>query len=462
MRMLSEPPIIALAKRVLDPAICGLTFIVFVNVFQSPWTSYQTILFTAIMLLSWVISRILRPLIDFRHYSGRAYILAILVGSAIFILLIYSLFLRTQFSEHVETGVVTAWLVSVPVFLLAAHGGFHYWLRNKYKKSSSLRKCVIVGATELACQLSREVGTDPSLMIRFEGFFDSRSKERICEDCREQLLGGIDDAADYVKNHSIQLVFIALPIKSEAGVARLLQKLHDTTASVYFVPDMTNLDLIQSRVDSIHNIPVVSILESPVYHLNAIWKSIFDFVMSLIILSIIAPLLCLIALTIKLSSPGPVLFKQARYGLDGKKIMVYKFRSMNVCENGSVIKQASKGDARIYPFGAFLRKTSLDELPQFFNVLKGDMSIVGPRPHAVAHNEEYRKLIQGYMLRHKVKPGITGWAQVNGLRGETETVEKMEKRVHYDLEYLRNWSMLLDIIIIFKTFGVVLKATNAH
>jgi putative colanic acid biosynthesis UDP-glucose lipid carrier transferase len=156
------------------------------------------------------------------------------------------------------------------------------------------------------------------------------------------------------------------------------------------------------------------------------------------------------------------LFKQRRYGVDGREIVVYKFRTMTVCEDGEMIRQATRGDARVTRFGAFLRRTSLDELPQFINVLQGRMSVVGPRPHAIAHNEMYRKLIKSYMIRHKVKPGITGLAQVNGLRGETDSVEKMKARIEYDLAYLRNWSLRLDLQIVLRTVFVVLKKQNAY
>ncbi|EIV7826318.1 exopolysaccharide biosynthesis polyprenyl glycosylphosphotransferase, partial [Escherichia coli] len=174
-------------------------------------------------------------------------------------------------------------------------------------------------------------------------------------------------------------------------------------------------------------------------------------VISSIILIFISPILLIIACLIKLTSPGPIIFKQTRYGMDGKPIKVWKFRSMSVMENDNKVIQATKNDIRITKIGRLLRRTSLDELPQFFNVLFGGMSIVGPRPHAVAHNEQYRNLIEGYMLRHKVKPGITGWAQINGWRGETDTLEKMEKRVEFDLEYIREWSIWLDLKIIFLT-----------
>ncbi len=188
-------------------------------------------------------------------------------------------------------------------------------------------------------------------------------------------------------------------------------------------------------------------------------KRLEDIILSVVILTLISPILIIISLCVKLTSPGPIIFKQTRYGMDGKPIKVWKFRTMVVMENDNVT-QATKNDVRVTKVGRFLRRTSLDELPQFFNVLFGGMSIVGPRPHAVIHNEQYRSLIEGYMLRHKVKPGITGWAQINGWRGETDTLEKMEKRVEYDLEYIREWSIWLDIRIIFLTIfkGFIGKA----
>jgi putative colanic acid biosysnthesis UDP-glucose lipid carrier transferase len=249
---------------------------------------------------------------------------------------------------------------------------------------------------------------------------------------------------------------------TQPRILDLLDQLRDTTASIYFVPDIFITDLIQGRTDVVGDIPVVAVCETPFRGGNGLVKRATDLVFALAILTLISPLLLIIAIGVKASSPGPVIFKQRRYGLDGREIIVYKFRSMTVCEDGAQIAQASKNDQRVTPLGAFLRKTSLDELPQFVNVLQGRMSIVGPRPHAIAHNEQYRKLIKGYMLRHKVKPGITGWAQVNGYRGETDTLDKMKKRIEFDLDYLRNWSVRLDVAIILKTVLVVLRDRNAY
>ena len=206
----------------------------------------------------------------------------------------------------------------------------------------------------------------------------------------------------------------------------------------------------------------MGLCETPFTGTNRLVKRLSDIVLASLILVLIAPLLLAIAIAIKLTSPGPVIFKQRRNGLDGEEIVVYKFRSMRTQDDGDVVQQATKDDPRITPLGRFLRRSSLDELPQFINVLQGRMSIVGPRPHAVAHNEQYRQLIKAYMVRHKVKPGITGWAQIHGHRGETDTIEKMQARVEYDLEYLRNWSLGLDLQIIARTIKVVFFARNAY
>jgi putative colanic acid biosynthesis UDP-glucose lipid carrier transferase len=228
------------------------------------------------------------------------------------------------------------------------------------------------------------------------------------------------------------------------------------------VPDIFAFDLVQARCVQINGIPMLSICDTPFHGMNAVKKRAIDIVLSTVALLVSWPVMLMAAVAVKLSSPGPAPFKQRRYGLHGEEIVVYKFRSMNVCENGSVVVQAKKRDQRITAVGRFLRRTSLDELPQLFNVLEGRMSFVGPRPHAVAHNEEYRKLISGYMIRHKVRPGMTGWAQVHGLRGETTTVEQMRLRVQYDLDYLRHWSPWLDLKILAKTAVIVVRGRNAY
>ena len=328
-----------------------------------------------------------------------------------------------------------------------------------------MSKAVIVGLSDLSRKLAYEFKQNPFLGVVCMGFFDDRLSERLSEKRQQQsetMLGNIASVAEFVKTHNVKHIYIALPMTSQPRILALLDDLRDTTASIYFVPDIFLFDLIQAKISTIKDIPIVAVCESPFVGINSMIKRIMDVVFSLLILLLIAPLMLLIAIGVKLSSPGPVLFKQRRYGLDGQEIVVYKFRSMTVMEDGEQVNQATRCDPRITRFGGFLRKTSLDELPQFINVLQGRMSIVGPRPHAVSHNELYRSLIKGYMIRHKVKPGITGWAQVKGFRGETDTIEKMQARIDYDLDYLRNWSVFLDLLIIFKTIGVIIKDKNAY
>jgi len=368
-------------------------------------------------------------------------------------------------TEYFSRQALFFWIVITPVVLVAAHRVLRFLLCRWSFADSDMSRAIIVGLSDSSRKLAYQFNQNPLLGVSCIGFFDDRWTERVPEKRQRQpetVLGNIASVAGFVKIHKVQQIYIALPMAAEPRILTLLDDLRDTTASIYFVPDIFLFDLIQANISTIKGIPIVAVCESPFVGINSTIKRISDVVLSLSILLLIAPLMLLIAMGIKLSSRGPVLFKQRRYGLDGKEIVVYKFRSMTVTEDGEQVNQATRSDPRITRFGGFLRKTSLDELPQFINVLQGRMSIVGPRPHAVSHNEMYRSLIKGYMIRHKVKPGITGWAQVKGFRGETETVEKMKARIDYDLEYLRNWSLFLDLLIIIKTIGVVLKDKNAY
>ncbi|MEX7596821.1 undecaprenyl-phosphate glucose phosphotransferase, partial [Klebsiella pneumoniae] len=263
--------------------------------------------------------------------------------------------------------------------------------------------------------------------------------------------GKYEDLICEARKGEIDRIYIAMDMQDDKKLKKLVKGLADTTCSVLLIPDIFTFNILQSRTEEVNGVPVVPLFDTPLNGINSVLKRLEDIVLSLIILILISPVLIVIACIVKYSSKGPILFRQTRYGMDGKSIQVWKFRTMVVQENGNVVTQAVRGDVRVTNVGRFLRRTSLDELPQFFNVLFGSMSIVGPRPHAVAHNEQYRTLIEGYMLRHKVKPGITGLAQIKGWRGETDTLEKMQKRVEYDLEYIREWSLWLDLKIIFLT-----------
>ena len=372
-------------------------------------------------------------------------------------LLIIGYFLKV--SAHYSRRVIGIWIVTTPLLLMVIVTLLHELMRHVLLDSGNARRAVLVGYNDLSRDLAQRLS---SMSMHVQGYFDDRGADRLGTEDGARLLGSLRDMPGYVKSQSVDVIFIALPIRHIPRVLTLVDELRDTTASIYYVPDIYVFDLIQARTADVMGIPVVAMCETPLSGHHGVTKRLLDIALSSIGLVLISPLLLGIALAVKLSSPGPAIFRQRRYGLDGHSIVVYKFRSMTVTEDGAKIVQASREDARITQLGKFLRRYSLDELPQIINVIQGRMSLVGPRPHAVAHNEEYRKLIKGYMVRHKVLPGITGWAQVNGFRGETTDLADMQARVNCDLEYLRRWSVALDLRILARTAMMVIRDKKAY
>ncbi|MGO9633222.1 MAG: undecaprenyl-phosphate glucose phosphotransferase [Steroidobacteraceae bacterium] len=368
---------------------------------------------------------------------------------------------KSQLQSYPRSIFLT-WAALTPVALTITTLGMQELMRRFLMNTSDVRSAIIAGYNSTSLELARRLNKNSAMGLEVTGFFDDRSSDRLGVESDSRLIGALSDLGQYARKHRTDVIFIALPIRHLMRVMNLLDDLRDTTASIYYVPDIFVFDLIQARSGEINGIPVVAMCESPFYGYRGVAKRITDIVLSAIILALLLPLLALIAILVKWTSPGPIIFKQRRYGLDGQEIVIYKFRTMKVTEDGAHIRQASKADDRITPVGAILRRSSLDELPQLINVLQGRMSLVGPRPHAVAHNEEYRKLIKGYMVRHKVLPGITGLAQVNGCRGETSQLHEMQARVNFDLDYLRYWSPMLDIKIILLTLVKVFRDDKAY
>jgi putative colanic acid biosynthesis UDP-glucose lipid carrier transferase len=367
----------------------------------------------------------------------------------------------TRYLREFSNDAIVTWLWVAPTAQVAGHLLLRASARHILALQGPPQRAVIVGMNEQGMALARRIGEARYSRKQLTGFFDDRAPSRLSNPDNIPLLGKLADLPRFARDERVQIIYVSLPMASQPRILQMLNDLKDTTASIYFVPDMFVTDLIQGRSTQVAGMPVISVCETPFTGVNGLIKRLSDIILSILILVLISPVMLAVAIAVKVTSKGPVIFKQRRYGLDGEEIYVYKFRSMKVTEDGAEIKQVSRKDPRVTAVGAFLRRTSLDELPQFINVLQGRMSIVGPRPHAVAHNEMYRKLIRGYMVRHKVKPGITGWAQVNGYRGETETVDKMQARVDYDLDYLRNWSLRLDLKIILKTILVVIRGDGA-
>lgn len=327
------------------------------------------------------------------------------------------------------------------------------WVRAR---GVDLRSAVVIGANPDAQRIVDTLARSPWTGIVVRGWFATHADRG--ELTGVPLLGRLDSLGEYVQSRHIDQVWLALPMREQGKISAALRQLEHSTADIKLVPDLYGLQLINHSTTQVAGLPVINLRSSPFDGAARLVKAIEDRLVAGLIVLMIAPLLLAIAVGVKLSSPGPVLFRQLRHGQGGKPIEVWKFRSMRVHqEQAGQVTQATRGDPRVTRFGAFLRRTSLDELPQFINVLQGRMSIVGPRPHALAHNEQYKGLVESYMQRHMVKPGITGWAQVNGLRGETDTLDKMARRVEYDLFYLQNWSLAFDLRIIamtvFKGFG---------
>jgi len=372
-------------------------------------------------------------------------------------LLMLGLFTRTTDSFAISS--IVAWYLVAGLFLLCTHMCLRATMESLGRRGFGVRKTAIVGANRLGMEIARNAKLASDSGLKIVGFFDDRGDGRRAELTEDlpHFIGDCSRMMEMIARGEIDTVLVTLPMRAEKRIQSVLNQLANTTASAYIVPDFFMFELLHSRWTHVGGLPVVSVFESPMYGVDGWIKRGLDLALSLVGVVLVSPILLICGILVRLSSPGPVFFRQKRYGLDGKEILVWKFRSMYTCDNGPVVVQATKGDVRITPVGAILRKTSLDELPQLFNVINGSMSLVGPRPHANAHNEHFRKLIRGYMMRHKVKPGITGLAQVEGSRGETDTIEKMEARISLDHRYIRDWSIWMDIKILFKTIFVVLR-----
>lgn len=367
----------------------------------------------------------------------------------------------TEQSADYPRRVIVSWALITPVLLVAVTLAIHRFALAVIAQPSNARSVVFVGCTDSSMSLAERLGRHPELCMNVRGCFDDRDADRLGPSDLK-MLGRFADLPRYVKENKIDAVFIALPLRHMRRMQHLLNELADTTASLYFLPDVFVFDLIQARSGEILGVPVVSLCETPFHGFRPIAKRMLDIVLATIAVVALSPILLTAAIAVRVSSAGPIIYRQKRYGLDGREITIYKFRTMYVMEPDGQFHQATRNDSRVTPVGRFLRRSSIDELPQLINVLQGRMSLVGPRPHAVAHNEETRRLIRGYMLRHKVPPGITGLAQIKGYRGETSRLTDMHARVHYDLEYVRSWSLWLDIKILLKTVPQLIRTDKAY
>ncbi len=402
----------------------------------------------------------------YTSWSGRPFLRdevlrILLTWLTTFLFLIFIIF-TAKTSEKFSRFVLISWAAVTPLLLIGSRYALRTLQSTLKRVGINNRTIAIAGITEHGIAFAHTLEQLPDSGFQIAGFYQLLETNCAQLPSNYACLGNLNDMYEAARTGEWSQIYLALPHGETARAEQLIHDLADTITPIRLIPDNFTNTLLNRRYMEIADTPVVCIYDAPQSIHRVLVKRLEDIVLGLVILTIISPLMLLIALAIKFTSPGPIFFKQTRHGLRGEKFQVLKFRTMTVCENGCTIKQATRNDHRITRIGSLLRKTSLDELPQFINVLQGHMSIVGPRPHAVAHNEEYRHLIPGYMLRHLMKPGITGWAQVNGWRGETDTLFKMQKRVELDMEYIRGWSLALDIKIILVTAFKTLVDKNAY
>jgi len=457
----NEDPGIALLRHFLFPVCTVVALLLTAAVFRQPFTRSYVILAVLSFALSWRLLssaefRELRPLSETQYFVPRL----LFSWANVFAILLFVGFASKSSAAYSRMVVVT-WALFTPCFYAAARFTAHRALCHWNRTRRIARTHVIVGTNAGAQQFAERLERDGSLGT-FIGFFDERSKVSQDRRVAVSVLGGIEDLAAYVRRNSIDVIHIALPLSEHRLLDGALNELRDTTTSIYFLPDVPKGAHNQLRIVEMAGTPLLIYFETPHCGLPGAAKRALDLGISTLMIAMLSPVMLAIAVLIRLDSRGPIIFKQRRYGLNGEEIPVYKFRTMKTCDDGDTVSQAQRNDPRVTRLGSFLRRSSLDELPQLFCVLTGSMSLVGPRPHAVAHNEMYRRLIDGYMLRHKVRPGITGWAQVNGLRGETSTIDRMQMRVVYDLDYLQHWSPWIDIKILWRTALLVFGDRNAY
>lgn len=417
-----------------------------------------------------VLVAILAPIVIQRPHNASVAILprswsiatSITLRWCLLLAILFAIGYVTKTSTEYSRRLILTWATVTPIPMIAISIAIGEFIRHFMHAPRNARTAVVAGYGDVSRTLVERIRSNRELGIVINGYFDDRSSERLGLPEGEVLLGGLSSLATFVNANGVDVIFIALPMRQVQRVVDLLEELRDTTASIYFVPDIFVVDLIQSRTSEVQGVPIVAMCETPFQGSRGLVKRSMDVAISLIALIALLPFLLLVALLVKLNSRGPAIFRQRRYGLDGQVIDVLKFRTMTVTEDGMSVRQATRDDRRVTSIGRLLRRYSIDELPQLLNVIGGSMSLVGPRPHAVAHNEQYRRLIKGYMVRHKVPPGMTGLAQVNGCRGETSNLEDMRRRVQYDLDYLRHWSPTLDLRILVKTALLIFSDRKAY
>ncbi|GAB7522202.1 undecaprenyl-phosphate glucose phosphotransferase [Paraburkholderia sp. 2C] len=371
------------------------------------------------------------------------------------------------------------WAVASIVLLIVTKALVHTVLRGLRREGFNQKAVAIVGSVPYGKFLIEQIrsrpdaGFAPVIVYTEDGAHNRRESDPLDDPAASELgphdIEGVPVVRDFanlvqmMRRDAVRELWMALPMSKERTIHRFVTEFRNDFVNIRFIPDVRSLTLFNQPMVDLLGVPAINLAASPITDLRVLPKRVFDRLFALAALTALSPVMVVIAVLVKLSSPGPVFFRQKRKGIDGNEFEIYKFRSMKMHkEQAGQVTQATRRDPRITPVGAFLRRTSLDELPQFINVLKGEMSVVGPRPHALEHDDIYKDLVRGYMHRYRIKPGITGWAQINGYRGETDRIEKMMGRVKLDLYYMQHWTFWLDMKIVVLTFWKGFVGSNAY
>ena len=466
-----SPIVVAGTVRMLEFALTALiglgvylAYVVPIEGFEWRYT-FATFGIAVLAMLAFQIADIYQ-IQAFRGYEKQYFRLAS-AWSVVFLIAIGVTFFA-KVGDHYSRVWLGGFYVVGLVALLASRRTLFLLVRQWTRQSRLDRRTVVVGADERGETLIESLATQRDGDVRILGVFDDRGDDRAPSMAGGlQKLGTVDDLVEFARKTRIDLVLFALPISAEGRILQMLKKLWVLPVDIRLAAHSNKLRFRPRAYSYVGNVPVLDIFDKPITDWDVVMKWLFDKIVGGLILIAVSPIMLITAIAIKLDSRGPVLFKQKRYGFNNELIEVYKFRSMYVDQcDATASRLVQKGDPRVTRVGAFIRKTSIDELPQLFNVvLKGNLSLVGPRPHAVhakAENRLYDEAVDGYFARHRVKPGITGWAQISGWRGETDTHEKIQRRVEHDLYYIENWSVLFDLFILAKTPIALAKTENAY
>ena len=376
-----------------------------------------------------------------------------------------------QYSSWIDLGLTNGWIKIwfglTALYFILSRSFIQIWIRPIVKHGHERQRIAIVGGGKAAEEAISTLEHSQKLDIEIVGLFDDRFDNRSPESVRKhKKIGKIDDLADYARSNRVHLIIVAIPLSAEQRLLQILKRLWQLPVDIRVSGQAAALKLSPRAYTYLGDLPLLSLFDRPLNSWDQFMKDTLDRVIALAAMVVLSPVMLIVALAVRMESKGPVIFRQNRFGFNNELVQVFKFRSMYTdMSDASASKLVTKGDPRVTKVGRIIRKTSLDELPQLINVLQGQLSLVGPRPHATqakAAGTLYDEVIDGYFARHKVKPGITGWAQINGWRGETDTYEKLEQRVKHDLDYIDRWSLGLDLYILVKTPMALLKSENAY